>query len=550
MYKLLIADDEALVREAIKEQMKWAELGFECVADCEDGAVALEKVEQLRPDVVLTDICMPFMDGLDLTREISLKYPNTKVIILTGFDDFEYAQQAVKLKACDFVLKPVTASELSKVFAKVKEEMDQEFKTKKDFDLLRRQLNESLPLLKERFLERMVTSPVAKAEMDERFEFFGIEWAGPYFVELAVDIDDFAMDGQAPTEKSKELLRFAVYNIAQEIAAELKGAVVFRTREEKVLALLSGANPEQLIDTAYGIGERLSQAVASYLPLTVSVGIGHCCHTLDNIVHAHQSALSALDYRFLLGKNEVISITDMERRQKSAPLPAVEWEKQLSTKVKTGTEHEIKELIERIFAALRENYYTMETCTIYIQRLVLTLMHTVNELDGDVSAVFGPGTNPLTDVNKYLTLDEIERWMQDVCRRAVRTVMSVREHFSTDQVAKAQEYVKQNFQDAELSLKTVCKHVSMSTSYFSTLFKSHTGKTFIEYVTQVRMEKAKELLKLTQLKSYEIAYQVGFNDPHYFSLTFKKYTGDTPTEFRQKTIGEEATGRLSASDET
>lgn len=415
MYKLLIADDEALVREAIKEQMRWEELGFRCVADCEDGAEALERIERLRPDVVLTDICMPFVDGLELTRDISQKYPNIKVIILTGFDDFEYAQQAIKLKACDFILKPVTASELSSVFAKIKKEMDDEFKKKRDFDLLRRQLNESLPLLRERFLERLVTSPMSQTEMRERFEFFGIEWISPYFVELAMDIDDFDMDGKAATEKSKELLRFAVYNIAQEIVAEEKGAAAFRNREEKVLTILSGADPELLRERAQAIGETIKQAIATYLPLTVSIGIGYCCMSLNNILQAHQSALSALDYRFLIGKNEVISSTD---------------------------------------------------CSY--------------------------------------------------------------------QVLMAQEYVKANFQDAELSLKTVCKHVSMSTSYFSTLFRSHTGTTFIEYVTHVRIERAKELLKLSQLKSYEIAYQVGFSDPHYFSLTFKKVTGDTPTEFRQK----------------
>ncbi|GGG05898.1 response regulator [Paenibacillus abyssi] len=536
MYKLLLVDDEALVREAIKENMRWEELGFECVADCEDGAKALESIEELRPDILLTDICMPFVDGLELTRQVTMKYPNIKVVILTGHDDFDYAQQAIKLRACDFILKPITAAELGNVLKKLKIEMDEEFKRKRDFDLLKQQLNESLPLLRERFLERLTASRLTQQEIDERLDYFNLSLRGPYFIIVAVDVDDFLIDGSQPSVKSRELMRFAVYNIVQEVADREMGATVFRNRDEKVLAILSGQSPEQLQELAFHASEEIRRSISSYLPLTVSIGIGHCCPSLSTLQQASETALSALDYRFLLGNNEVISLSDMERRHRSAALPATDWDKELVSRLKTGSEQETDDLIERIFASYRDYFLTVDTCYIHIQRLVLSLIHTITELGGEPAEVFGSKVNPLVEVQRYATLDDIERWMKEQCRAAVGAVMSIREDFSTHQVIKAQEHIKQSFADQQLTLKKVCHHVSMSTSYFSTLFKTHTGKTFIEFLTQLRIEKAKELLKLTALKSYEIADQVGFSDPHYFSVTFKKFTGCTPTEYRQQKL--------------
>ncbi|UUZ84769.1 response regulator [Paenibacillus sp. P26] len=146
MYKILLVDDEAIVREAIKERINWQEHGFECVGDCENGLEAVELVERFRPDIVLTDICMPFMDGLELTRYLSRACPATRVVILTGHEDFDYAQQAVKLKVTDYILKPITASELGEVLARIRGEMDAEAKRHEDLFRLRQRLNESFPV--------------------------------------------------------------------------------------------------------------------------------------------------------------------------------------------------------------------------------------------------------------------------------------------------------------------------------------------------------------------------------------------------------------------
>ncbi|MDQ6422448.1 response regulator [Paenibacillus sp. LHD-117] len=537
MYKLLIVDDEVLVRDAIKHQMNWEEHGFRCVGDCEDGVEALEFVTRDMPDVVLTDIGMPFMDGLELTRRLADQYPEVRVIILTGYDDFDYAQQAIKLQAVDYILKPVTAAELGNVLRKLEGELDLARRQKQDYEHLKQQLTENMPLLRDRFLERMMTSRLSKRQRLEGWDYYGLRWEGPYLIELAIDVDEFVWSDSASTT-DQQLIRFAVCNVAQEIMGKLAGSAVFRDREDRVLALLSGSDPDALEEEALQAAERIHEAVTAILPVKASIGIGQRAEWDGDIPFAHQSALSALDYRFVIGSNTIIRLSDMAQRNRPEALAVVAWENELITKLKTGTPEELERWVDHLFAAIREQLLPAELCQMYLQRIVLTLMHTLYETNGS-SPVSSPGmASPLHEIAKFVKLDEAREWMKRLCAESVRAIRGRREDYSVQQVAKAIEYVKFHYKNPELSLKDVCQHISMSASYFSALFKHNTGKTFVEFVTDERMEKAKELLALTSMKSYEVAYEVGYGDPHYFSGAFKKHTGDTPTEYRLKTMKE------------
>lgn len=531
MYKILLVDDEAGVREGIRRRIAWEEHGFDCVGDCENGFEALEAAERLMPDVVLTDINMPFMDGLELTRRLAERCPHAKVIILTGYDDFDYAQQAVKLKVMDFILKPITSSELTAVLQKVRGELDAEKLRREDLDLLKRQLHESLPLLKERFLERLASADIGQREAEERLAYFGLPLAGPEFLVFAADVDRFA---ESHAETDHELLRFAVYNIMQEIAGQEAGAAVFRTREEKIVCILSGEGGDPLLDRAQQLAEEIRRAVESYLRFTVTLGIGRPEAGLKGIRPSGRSALAALDYRFMLGGNRVISIMDMEGRRESGEALPSAWEKELLVGVKTGTREEVRKAITNIVSHLKTSNLPISQCYLRIQKILISLMHALDELGGDAEP-FGERANPLTDIYAFKTLEEIEGWLHDTCLRAIGRIAEARNDLAESQIGRAEAYIKENYQQQELTLKTICQEVHMSSSYFSALFKQQTGRTFVEYLTATRLEKAKELLKFTDLKTYEIAARTGYADPHYFSVLFKKTTGETPSEYRQKT---------------
>ncbi|WP_256758797.1 response regulator [Cohnella sp. WQ 127256] len=533
MYKLLFVDDEILVRKAISSQMNWAEYGFECIGVSEDGIEALEFVERNRPDVVLTDIDMPFMDGLELTKELSERYPLIKVIILTGYDDFEYAQQAIKMQAVDYILKPITPDDLGEVLSKLKSELDVTRGEKQDYEHLKRQLTENMPLLRERFLERMLTSQMSDKEKHEGWQYFQTNWKGSHVIELVMAVDEFLWS-QTVTASDQQLIWFAVFNVTQEIMSKYGGVVVFRDRDNRVLTLISGADPVELQEEAMRHAEEIHQAVTSILPVKVSIGIGDASELGSNVSFAHETALSALEYRFAIGSNSIIRLSDMAQRSNREAFPIMSWESELITKLKTGTMEEMEIWVTKLFSVFRDQLYPGDICQIYLQRIVLTLMHTLYEMNSDLAQLPQNAESLTQKVTKFTTLYDTEEWMKTLCTEAVSKIKSSRENFNSLQIAKSIEYFKAQFNNPDLSIKSVCNHITMSTSYFSTLFKQYTGKTFIEYVTHERMEKAKELLNLTSMKSYEIAYEVGYSDPHYFSGAFKKHAGDTPTDYRLK----------------
>lgn len=535
MYKVLLVDDEVVVREGIKERIDWSELGLVCIGDCENGMEAMEAVDRLLPDVVLTDINMPFVDGLELARYISEQHPFIKVIILTGYDDFSYAQQGIKLRVTDFILKPITATELRKVLEKVTTEMNEEKRKREDLDRLKIQLNESLPLLKERFLERMATSSIHHREREERLRYFQISLNTPYYLAIAIDIDYFPKDHH---NADKDLLRFAMFNVIQEVVEQEAGSIAFRTRDEKVIVILSGEAEEPLFDTAQQLSELMRHLIQKYLKFTVTVGIGHSCCSLSNFPESYKSSLNALEYRFLLGANKVISIMDMEgHRATTSGEYQEDWEQKLISCMKTGTENELKETLQAIIQQYKNSYPSIEQCYIHIQKLIIYLIRDLNQLGLHEVDIFGD-VNPITHIYQFQTLEEMESWLFDRCRYAINAIVEQRNDFCDSQVRAAEVYLKQHYSDEGLTLSKICKHVHMSTSYFSSVFKTQTGKTFVEYLTSERIGKAKELLKFTTLKTYEIAVKVGYQNPHYFSMLFKKITGESPTDYRQRCLAE------------
>ncbi|HHV98398.1 MAG TPA: response regulator [Clostridiaceae bacterium] len=536
MYKILIVDDEPVVRNGIKNTIDWNKAGFEFVGDCENGREAIEAVDALQPDVVLTDIYMPFVDGLELARYISEKFPHIKVIILTGYDDFEYAQQAVKLKVYDFLLKPITANELRKILEKVKNDLDIEAKKAEELNKLKLQLRESMPILRERFLERLVSGHLRAGELDEKLNLFGINFSGSEFISLVVDVDEYGKLGKMQEKAEDELLLFAVFNISEEIVSREKRGIVFQNRNNNIVIILSGKTPLSVKETAIRLADEIRQSVEKFLGFTITIGIGVVCSSLMDINRSYKGALSALDYRFVLGKNKVINITDMEHNNTEFSLHKMQWEKKIISLLKIGTSQEIDEAVETLIKDLKASLMPVRRCYIYIQQVITSVINTIDELGIDENEVFD-GINPFTEVYKFKTLDEMSTWLKKLCSKAAKAILDQRSDYSKVQVERAIEYIRQNYNDTEISLNSVCKHLFISVSYFSLIFKNNTGKTFIEYLTSVRIEKAMELLRTTNLRSYEISKKVGYDDPHYFSSIFKKETGMSPTEYREKASG-------------
>jgi two-component system, response regulator YesN len=537
MYKILIIDDEAVVRNSISRNIKWDEFGFELSDACEDGKKAIEAIDKYKPDVVITDICMPFLDGIELTRYISSKYPNTKVIILTGFDEFEYAQQAIKLDVFDFILKPITPNELKKVLNKLRTKLDEENNNTESLNRLKEQLRESLPLLKERFLNRVALGYIKNEKVEEKLKYFDINLKGHYYLAIALDLDDYRESGMFKHGDDDELLYFAICNICEEIISREYIGEVFQNNRNCIIIFLSDDDDCLLQESATRLSEEIRSAIEKYLKFTITVGIGTICSDLKSLYLSYKSAASALDYRFVLGRNQVININDLENTRNNRSEFNNELKKKLITEIKIGTTQNIDQVINILFQDIRASYSSLEGSYLQIQQIIVLILSALNDMGYDEAELFGTGFSPLTGVYQFKTLDQIEGWIKELCQKIALFVFNKRNNLSELQALKAEEYIKSNYHNENISLNSVCKHLLLSTSYFSMIFKNHTGVTFIEYLTRIRVEKAMELLKVTNLKAYEIANQVGYSDSHYFSSIFKKATGLTSTEYREKILG-------------
>ncbi|WP_284645172.1 helix-turn-helix domain-containing protein [Paenibacillus silviterrae] len=541
MYTLILVDDEDEVREGIIRKTDWAACGYQLLGAFDNGRDAADALESLRPDVLITDICMPFMDGLELTRYAMEQCRDMKIVIITGYEDFEYAKRAIQLKVNEYLLKPINSHEFTAFLGKLKGELDEERAAKENVSTIRQQLNQSLPLLKERFLERMMTSVLKKEEIERKLQYFGLSIPGPSYVVLVADIDDMRMSESTGVAIDKdtdiELLRFAVFNIVQEIVEEDASGIVFRTRDDKIGALLSG-KPEDVGQRAQILASHAAHSVERFLKLTLTIGIGRTCTLLPHISKSYQEACSSLDYRLLLGSNRIICIADLERGASGDTIGYLEWEKRILSALKMGKGSQVSSVLTAWLEEWKAIGLPVERCYGMLNKLLAALMNWVAETGCDESEVFGK--DPFKEMKAIRTLDLIKQWLEVLCHRIVCHLGEKRSAETQTQMQQAEAYIQEHYVNEDLSLQQVCTHIYMSASYFSSLFKQHTGLTFVEYLTRHRVEKAKELLAATGLKAYDIAARVGYGDPQYFSVIFKRQTGLTPKEFRSRAQAGEA----------
>ncbi|HMR65924.1 MAG TPA: response regulator [Anaerolineae bacterium] len=420
-YKVFLVEDEIVAREGIRDNVDWAALGFEFCGDASDGEVALPQIEATQPHVVITDIKMPFMDGLQLSKIIRSRLPTVKIIVLSGHDEFNYAQEAVKLGVTEYLLKPVGVKELHEVLQKVAEQLDHERHEKENLQNLKAQVEDNRAVLQEQFLLRLVTGSLSSAEAVEQSHRLEIDLLAPLYLVLVIKIE---------LDDTAEQFNYHAYQeVRRLIAALLKNNPdLFLTKKdlEELVLIIKGSRSDTLTQEASFLTGLISHEVAQKTRCRLKISSGEIKSRLGEIQ---------------------TSFTEAQVHLKATSL---------SQPVETTTQADLA-------------------------------------------------------------------------------------------INKAKTFINSNFNNPDLSLTDVADQVNLSSSHLSTLFSQETGHTFKEYLTGIRIDKAKELLTTTRLKSIEIAEQIGYHDPYYFSTVFKKSTGLSPREFRLHTKGKRGSKPTSGS---
>lgn len=533
MYKVLLVDDEILIREAIGENIHWKELGYELIGVCENGKEAIEVIKKTPPDLILSDICMPYVDGIELSKYVYENYPDIKIVIISGYDSFDYAKSAIEYRVMEYVLKPVTASELSEVLLKMKKHLDERLEGGQ-FNKIKEAYENSMPLLKERFLNQLVKGCGELSDAKNRLENYGVSLSGACFSAVQVQHQSgfaFKEEGYRITD---ELVLFAVYNIAEEMLREEKNCVIFQDTGNITTILMAGESEYQLEERITGLLSNIQRSILSLLQINTVVLIGRCVYTLEQLVQSYQNARSTKEFEFLFGENVILFGKEFSARSVDDSIDIERWQERFIASVKQNQKRELTIHVANFFEKMRSTYVSRNRMIAYVQSIVLKIMLSADELGMEEHVVFEREQAFFEKLNRQNRLEDIKELLLSFCMEIARDIGQSRESIGKQQAQKVLDYIDRNYRDSSISLNSACRYMSMSTSYFSAMFKNYTGVTFIEAVTKKRIEKAKELFRTTMLRSYEIAEEVGYSDPHYFSSTFKKYVEESPTEYAHR----------------
>ncbi|GIP48694.1 hypothetical protein J53TS2_22850 [Paenibacillus sp. J53TS2] len=548
MYKLILADDEEDVREGLLSLIDWESLGYTVMETAENGKEAAELVEKHAPDVVVTDIQMPFMNGLQLSEWIREQYPATKIIILTGYEEFEYAQKAIRLGIDEYVLKPFSARELAEILTKVKMQIDEEVAAKENVQLLTEHYRKNLPILQSLFLSSLVSRRLQETEIHEKCEHYDLDLSGERYQVSVIRIDSTTVrressgSGEPGNRQASVSLKdtndtqlqlFAVYNIAEEMVRLHSGDRAFIHHDEVVvLSIAEPSMEDQLADRTLQLLEEIRFSVERFLKLTVTIGAGSEVEQLSELAGSYEEAVKALDYRVILGGNKVIWIEDVESRQ-YVPLSMDELrEKELVRCLKVGSDQELTDLLEELFSALADSKASYQDFQVYLLEMLTSVIKVAKDVHVDLDKLFGEGAGFLGQFIKFSHAEEAKTWFLDVCMKLKHSIASDRQSSYNKLVDEAKDYIMTHYGDNDISIARVCQHLHISTGYFSNIFKKETKTTFVNYLMGVRMDAAQDLLATTDLKAFEIAERVGFADPNYFSFCFRKKYGISPKEYR------------------
>lgn len=536
--KVFLVEDEMVIRRGIKNSIDWEKEGYIFCGEASDGELAYPMIIKEKPDILITDIRMPFMDGLELCKLVKKELPNIKILILSGYDEFDYAKEAIHLGVTEYLLKPISSGKLLEALNGVSESIRRE---KEDKDLVRKymeEMRENTEHEKQKFFEQMIAGNLSMADALETGEKYEMNLsAGMYNLLL------FRFTLGEENRKSGELLGEAEYAI-EKLTERLEYVFEFQRGVEGWAFLLMADNEEQMSERVKELSKDLEEIMKNYSTIAYFGGIGQPVARLRELEESFREAERALAARFTMELNRIISVEDIRMAQNVDTLDDIEitsfgeiekTRTMLEKFLNNGAEDEIDEFVdvyinelseENLKSVLMRQYIIMDA---YI--VMMSFCEKFEGIEGEMQAQSEELKNSMKTIQ---TLEEIKNYIRMLLKKiiGVRDTISGRRYSDIIEIAKDQ--IRKTYMSDEISLNTIAAEVGMSPSYFSSIFSKEMGKTFVEYLTEIRMDRAKELLMCSSMKTSEIGYEVGYKDPHYFSYIFKKTQNCTPKEFRAR----------------
>ncbi|MCR5654714.1 MAG: response regulator [Lachnospiraceae bacterium] len=529
-YKVMLVDDEEEVIQAISRKLNWEEMGFSYPTYAHNGIEALEMAEEQRPDVVMTDIHMPYMDGLELGRCLKEQYPNIRIIIFSGFDEFEYAKEAIRLEVDEYILKPIDAGELSKLFAKVHSILDKQLDEKQNVEKLTAYYMQSLPMLKESFFVSLVEGQVTEQLLESAYREFLEELQGPLFF---VGILHVSMT-EIPENMTYPLLNISVQKLAEErLLEKWKGQMFSYQGNHVVLFQVTDASRATELTNDCDQFCRLADSVCK---AKVTVGIGTGTKKVTDIGKSYRGARDAVSYRSIYGSGQAINIAEVVPGTGQTGEQSAEDDlNRIFHSIKVDSAEQVQKEAQSFMSRGLKEQENLFAQRFFLMQAISELYRFLTEHEIAVDAIFSVDTDVYAAALQ-MEPEELTQWFVSRCLKLQECMKERRSDSTKSFVGQAIDYVHEHYADQDLSTDGICSHLGLSNAYFSTVFKKTTGKSFVGFLTDYRMEIAVDLLMNRDEKTYIIAEKVGYSDPNYFSYVFKKQFGMSPSKYKAEQL--------------
>nr|WP_303242239.1 response regulator [uncultured Blautia sp.] len=543
MLKTFLVEDEVVIREMIKKMIPWEQYGFELAGEAADGEMALPLILKSKPDLLITDIKMPFMDGLTLCRLVKKELPDIRIVILSGYDDFNYAKQAISIGVEDYLLKPITKNAFIERLEEIHNRYEHEKTQREYYEKFRLEMQEYEKNASRDFFETLVRADSDLAELYRRADKLNLD-----IVAEAYNILIFTPDTSEGNYNSYEACSDWEAEVQDKINTYFLNhpvAILFRHQVFSYAILVKGQK-----DTIEKNTEECVKAIQDIMDQTERrtdwfIAVGKSADRLSMLGHSYRTAVRANSFRYLYD-GHILDYQSLEaqkenpsdsRREDSVQLrnvninalnPAI-----LQKFLSSGLAEEVDDFIRDYFNAIgQEPMGSLVFRNYVVLNVRFSVLSFLKKLGCDDSEISGQEMENIMDETGK-TIEAAVAY----CGKILKKAIALRDENAGDQnrsvLKLAVDFIDHNYMDEEISLNKAAHVANVSANHFSALFSQNMGQTFTEYLTDLRMSKAKELLRCTAMRSSEIAGEVGYKDAHYFSYLFKKTQGMTPSEYRK-----------------
>lgn len=538
MLRTVIIDDEELIRRGLEVTIPWEELGFEIVGFASDGEQAIEVLKDTMPDVIITDIRMPFMTGLELIEFIKPLLPNAYIVIISGHDEFHYAQKALQFGVYDFILKPFDLDHLVKTLKKIKYDFtlnkNPQPKSILEEDLLHLQTN-----LFEKIIYNKLPIDLVTAKL-ETYQLKGFEHN--FYTILLCQIDNFQLVIADKTFDEINSLHLNYYSLIKTISPPSPKQLLLETNNGDALIILSAPTIGELDMRKHKVINQLRNKFNNELIQSITIASSQNIQDIIYLKELYTQARQSVNQKYIIGYNHDISYSDIKstiiakNTSTEFSFSHIGYDREVLNKYLTSVSTEsMTNYFQQITQSIINEGYNMSIYVImFVTTIYTEIINTLSKHGLSIGDIYDDPHKIYKSLHRSQNIYDTKDILIDLALTTSDYLNSHKVNNYDPRIKEAKHFIEENYNSYDITLQNVAEEVNMGVCYFSSMFKKETGESFINYLTNIRINKAKELFLTTDLKAYEISYKVGYNTPTYFSTLFKKNTGYSPSTFRSK----------------